>query len=156
MKPQESNSSLWGRIKRHPIIAVILFIIFDLCVAAAFFAHWYFSGVSINATQIEKISDQDEKSPTSIAFCKTFSMTPQQFNEYWKRARPIASYELDEYSWFSCYYKTVADGREYRIRLGGLAEIIEKDGSLKQRYHCEGKDCEHKFEFSMAKDSAIQ
>ena len=120
--------------------------------AAAYAWSSHHAGIDVAVSRIEKVTEQADA--TSAGFCASFQMTPAQFHDYFKRARPVAESDRHDYVWFPCYYKTSADGKEYRIRLGGLAEVIERDGKT-AAYHCAdegGRKCSEDFPFSAGRD----
>ena len=53
--------------------------------------------------------------------------TPEEFRAYWKDARPIFEVESHDYSFGSCYFKTVENGKEYEIGIGGTGTITKDD-----------------------------
>ncbi len=60
--------------------------------------------------------------------CALFVMTPDEFRSYWKDTRPIFEFEFHDYSFGSCYFRTVEGNREYAIGIGGVG-MVTKDNT---------------------------
>lgn len=102
-----------------------------LCVLATLAAVWIRAPLNIQATRIEKITEPTEQR-TSGELCEHFDLTPDQFNQKLGRSDAIATAQWSEYPWLPCYYAAKVDGMEYRLRLGGLVEVVGADGHVRE------------------------
>lgn len=105
-------------------IIALIFIIFASSIGS--WLLWWYAPVSVKAINIVKITDSDI-AEDQVRFCNSFAMTPDEFRAYWKDARPIFDVESHDYSFGSCYFKTVENGKEYEIGIGGTGTITQDD-----------------------------
>ncbi len=105
-----------------------------LCVLATLAAVWIRAPLDIQATRIEKITEPTEQR-TSRELCEHFDLTPEQFNQKLGRSDAIPAVLWSEYPWLPCYYAAKVDGVEYRLRLGGLVEVVGADGHAREYRH---------------------
>jgi hypothetical protein len=109
--------------KTAKLIAAIL-ITFALSVGV--WCLWWYAPVSVSPKSIVKIINSDI-AENQIRFCNMFAMTPDQFRAYWKDTRPIFDVEAHDYSFGSCYFKAVENGKEYAIGIGGTGTVTKGD-----------------------------
>ncbi|MDA8521568.1 hypothetical protein [Acidovorax sp. NCPPB 4044] len=108
-------------MKNAPRIMIFIFAIVGFS-TAIYFA-WWSMPVSIQATAIKKTLDPEARDEDTLRFCNAFTMTPEDFKTYWRNAKPIFHFEFHDYSFGSCYFSTVENGKEYRIGIGGAGIV---------------------------------
>jgi hypothetical protein len=137
---------IWKRalqyfFKLANIFAIVFFIIFAFfMVALVVLLIWVLLSadrVSVSVPTDLKI-DRIEKimhllpSPTSvpesnILACQQFQMSIEEFQRYFKNAKPIFDPEghyADQFK-FPCYYESKVNGKKYQVWLGGIGEVWE-------------------------------
>lgn len=104
----------------------IIFIFLVFLSLAMVWRLWWYAPVSVKASNIEKMNvhgiHEDQ-----VKDCDAFTLTPEEFRAYWKDAKPIFEVESHDYSFGSCYFKTVENGKEYEIGIGGTGTITKDD-----------------------------
>ena len=109
--------------KTAKFIAAIL-IVFAILIGA--WCLWWYAPVSAAPKSIVKIIVSDI-AEDQLRFCNMFAMTPNEFRAYWKDTRPIFDVEAHDYSFGSCYFKAVENGKEYAIGIDGTGTITKGD-----------------------------
>ena len=113
-----------GNLSRSLRISAVAGLL-TVCAAGIWFL-WWNAPVTVNATQIVKVVDTDIH-PDQVRFCESFTMTPDAFRAYWKKARPIFEFELHDYSIGSCQFQSKEDYTEYAVGIGGVGMVTKGD-----------------------------
>lgn len=87
-----------------------------------FFA-WWLMPISMQEPEIIKVIDPEMKDEDAIRFCNSFNMTPNEFREFWKNAKPIFQFESHDYSFGACHFRVIENDKEYKIGIGGIGII---------------------------------
>ncbi len=93
-----------------------------LFVAFGILRLWWYWPVSVDANNIIKVTDQDIPQDM-VASCAAFTMTPDQFRQYWKEAKPILASEFHEYYFGACHVKATENDREYLVGVGDVGMV---------------------------------
>ncbi|SFE12408.1 hypothetical protein [Paracidovorax konjaci] len=104
-------------------LRIAIFVLATLGICTAIFFTWWSMPVAIQAAAIQKTMDPEARNEDTIRFCNAFTMTPEDFKEYWRNAKPIFDFEFHDYSFGSCYFSTVENGKEYRVGIGGAGIV---------------------------------
>ena len=100
------------------LLAVLLTLGFALFLMCA----WWYAPVVVHADSIEKVVNSDI-SENRLADCSAFKMDDVDFRNYWRSAKPIFEFELHDYSFGSCYYKSDEGGATYVVGIGGVGMV---------------------------------
>jgi hypothetical protein len=101
------------------------FILF--CLALSFvtlFCLWRYTPVRLPVQKIEKVV-LPEATETGKADCARFTMTPQEFADYFAKVKRVFAAETEYYGFGGCYYKTTLENKTFVIWIFGVAEIWE-------------------------------
>ncbi|GKS94462.1 hypothetical protein [Acidovorax sp. SUPP2825] len=112
-------------MKKKAFFLFVLPVPLAACIAYLWITHT----PHVHAVRIEKVAKVD-MDPDTALMCAGFEMNVEQFNEKFNQAKHFWQLFLDDYSWLPCYYKTTIEGKEYRLRAGGLAEVVTADGDI--------------------------
>jgi hypothetical protein len=104
-------------------------------ILSVFLIFLFFSKSEVNAISIEKHIDPKEKDEIALTLCEQFTMNIVEFNKRLNLANDIWSIEVPDHDFFPCYYRATIEGKEYRMRLGGLVEVWSQDGKLEKHLH---------------------
>ena len=110
------------------VLKVAGYALLSLACATALWLLWWHAPVSVRAAAIEKVNVPGIHEG-QLSDCASFAMSPDEFRAYWKDVRPIFEFEFHDYSFGSCYFKTMEGNKEYAIGIGGVGMVTKGDNT---------------------------